>query len=119
MILIKYENYFYDCYRKHYEKIFSSLSELKKWVFDSQISKKWDNRRAFIFPNDNYPTMTIEVNRDKACGDIWIHEIFKDGRIVFSDGKYTSGQKHISKELLAWCKECEEYRCKPKFDFED
>lgn len=50
---------------------------------------------------------------------IWIHQIDIGPGIEFSDGKFTTRQKHWSSAVKEWLIHCEERRKAPKFNFAD
>lgn len=123
MFRVKYERYWNDYRRRHEEKHFSDLAELEEWIF-GQMQQNYTNPSAMSFPTPK------KAERIKADGpwsiefrpvwgeeNIWIHLIESPSGIVFSDGKFTSGQKHWSKAVQEWLTRCDQRQNAPKFNF--
>ena len=111
MYTIKYEEYINDYMRKSYTKTFSSLSAIEDWMFD-QMQQSYDR---MWFPKTE--PSRIEINPGRHSPNIWIYLISSSRGIEFSDGRFTNGQKHWSKEVQAWLKHCNERKNTPQFTF--
>lgn len=124
MIKIKYERYWNDFIRKNEEKTFADLDALADWIF-GQMQQDY-TKDSFVM---SFPTPE-KVKRIKADGpyriefkprwgeeSFWIYLIENSNGIIFSDGKFTSGQKHWSLEVQTWLTACEKRRAYPTFNF--
>ena len=121
MIRVKYERYWNDYIRKQEEKCFASLTDLEDWMFN-QIQQKYEE--AMFFPTPaaakkigSTGPWTIELRPRFGGEDIWIHQISNHEGIIFSDGKFTSGYKHWSKEVQEWLVHCDMRKKQPLFNF--
>lgn len=124
MIHVKYERYWNDYRRKDEVKSFASLQELEEWIFGRMQQNYTKNNIAMFFPT---PKALERIGADGPCyiefrpvlgEDIWyIHQIESANGIIFSDGRFTAGQKHWTKEVQGWLEHCMERRDAPKFDF--
>lgn len=97
MYTLKYELYNCDYLRKHEQKNFGSLSAMKSWIHENTIEDgyhKWLPRKDAIG--------AIEFGTKDRKFDMWIHEIDSDEGILFTDGKYTGQQKHMSDRIVEW-----------------
>jgi len=126
MIKIKYERYWNDFIRKNEEKTFVDLDALANWIFGQMQQDYTKDSLVMSFPTPE------KVKRIKASGpyriefkpqrgeeSFWIYLIENSDGIIFSDGKFTSGQKHWSSEVQAWLTACEKRRTCPTFNFVD
>lgn len=124
MFRVKFERYWNDYLRRHEEKHFSDLAELEEWIFGQMQQDYTTNHSAMSFPTPK------AAERIKAAGpwsiefrpvwgeeSIWIHMIDSPSGIVFSDGKFTSGQKYWSKAVQEWLAHCDQRQHAPKFNF--
>lgn len=119
MIRVDYELYANSILRKEQELYVFSLKELENWIFkkiDFDYTKK-ENRFKIFFPTEEPYTIAIDPAINHPL--IWIHKIETYSGIIFSDGKYTAGQKHWSKEIKEWLKHCKDRVETPKFNFVD
>ena len=121
MLRVKYEQYWNDFHRRNEVKQFADLDELAEWMFGQM---QQDYTKAMSFPTPEKASRigesgpwAIEFRPAWGEGNIWIHQIENSCGIIFSDGKFTSGQKHWSQEVKEWLVQCEERRCSPKFNF--
>lgn len=48
-----------------------------------------------------------------------IHQIKENGKIIFSDGFMTAGQKYWTRKMQDWCLACHNRAKAPKFNFAD
>ena len=118
------EKYTSDYNRKSETKTFTSLTELENWIFGQMQQNYSRNRYAMWFP---LPESVKKYKRDgpgsiefrPCCGgeDILIHQIESNDGIIFSDGRFTSGQKHWTIDVQNWLVHCEQRRKSPKFNF--
>ena len=119
-----FEKYTNDYNRKSETKTFTSLTELENWIFGQMQQDYSRNRYAMWFP---LPESVKKYKRDgpgsiefRPCyggEDIWIHQIESNDGIIFSDGRFTSGQKHWTIDVQNWLVHCEQRRKNPKFNF--
>ena len=124
MITVKYERYWNDYIRKHEEKSFSSLADLEEWIFGKM---QQDYAKAMSFPTveaaariHNEGPWASEFRPVWGEEAFWIHQIsYSHGGIIFTDGKFTSGQRHWSKEVQSWLDHCKERCSAPKFNFSE
>ncbi len=126
MIKIKYERYWNDFIRKSEVKSFSDLDELEEWIFGQMQQDYTKNQFVMSFPTPekekriqaNGP-WRIEFTPKYGEESIWIYQIESCNGIIFSDGRFTAGQKHWSKEIREWLTHCDKRRQQPKFNFYD
>ncbi len=120
MITIKYEEYHNDYYRSNKSKSFYNLSEFKNWFFGC-CKGKYEDRISIPNPDSNIWSdgpSCLEVNCVWEEGfTYWVHEISKDGGIIYSDGNYTNRQKHWNEETKQMCRDMLERKKKPIFNF--
>lgn len=123
MLRVKYERYWNDLHRRDEVKSFEDLNELAEWMF-GQIQQ--DYNEAMFFPTPEKAgrigesgPWAIELRPVWGEEQVWIHQIENGCGIIFSDGKFTSRQKHWSKAVQEWLVQCEERRRRPKFNFVD
>lgn len=123
MIKVYYEEYYNDFRRKDMERTFSSLKEVEDWVFE-QMRQDYTKPFVMYFPTPEQNkrfhwdgASRIEFAPSKEGPEYWIHEMKSDTGIIFTDGKYTAGQKHWSKEVQDWLRHCDARQHAPKFQF--
>lgn len=124
MLKVKYERYWNDFIRKNEEMSFLSLEGLEEWIFGQMKQDYSKNQFAMSFPTPEKAERIGESGpweiefKPESCGEsFWIHLIQSEQGIIFSDGRFTAGQKHWSAEVQNWLRHCEERRKAPKFDF--
>lgn len=117
MIKITYTRYLNDFNRSENTKIFSSLLELENWIFGQMRIKYQRDYYAMYFPQD--PTSYISFCPEYGGWAHWIHMIENENGIIFSDGKCTSGQQHVSIEIRQWLKHCNQRQNQPTYNFVD
>lgn len=123
MIKVKYEKYYND-YRKSYEtKNFNSLNELADWLF-GMVKGKYKRCMWFVDPNSEYLYYDGKLRLDSSCihsneGEwtYWIHQIEKDGAIIYSTGTFTNGICHWNDEIKQWLVVCRERMNNSQFNF--
>lgn len=100
-----------------------STSWLADWMFN-QMQQDYMNQSAMSFPTPKKVASigetgpwTIEFRPVWGEESIWIHQIESNDGIIFSDGRFTSRQKHWSKSVQDWLIRCEQRRRQPKFNF--
>lgn len=124
---IKYENYWNDYKRETGDEDFRSLYELETWIFGQMQTDYSKDPYLMYFPT---PEILKKIGCEDAPGrieftpvrgkNVWIHMITDgSGGIIFSDGTFTAGQKHWSREVKDWLRHCEERRKAPVFNFVD
>lgn len=102
---------------------FSALNELADWIF-GQMQQEYDASFSMYFPtpdtsaNADGPE-SIEFVPVYGGPSFFIHQIRRGDGILFSDGRFTCGQKHWSKEVKGWLTQCEKRRRNPYFKFVD
>lgn len=119
-----FEKYINDYNRKSETKTFASLTELENWIFGQMQQDYSRNRYAMWFPlpesvekyKQDGPGR-IEFRPCRGGEDIWIHQIEGNDGIIFSDGRFTSGQKYWTIDVQNWLVHCEQRRKNPKFNF--
>lgn len=118
MIRIKYEEYTNDFTRRFLEKQFAFMEEFENWFFnlcDGEYSRNIsipDPKRCAGVP---YRMEVNCVRTQNKC--YWVHQIEWDNKIVFSDGRYTSGQKHWNEWIKQLCERMIARKDNPKFNF--
>lgn len=121
MLKVKIERYLNDFCRKDETKSFDDLIKLEDWMF-GQMQQKHSEGMRFPTPEaaeriGEKGPWRIEFRPVRGEATIWIHQIETPCGIIFSDGRYTSGQRHWTEEVQEWLVHCEQ-RCKnPKFNF--
>lgn len=122
MITVKYEEYTNDFFRQNRVRNFSSLSEFENWFFGLCDSGKYEDRISV--PNPDRTDIwrdgpsRMEVNcmwTQSKC--YWVHQIERNGTIIFSDGKHTDRQKHWNEETKELCRAMLERKAHPRFNF--
>lgn len=128
MISVKYERYWNAFNRTHETKSFETLHELEEWIFDQmeqvqQACRQQELRlsSAMFFPT---PKSMEKIAADGPChimfkpnlyGQIiFVHEILTESGVIFSDGEFTAGQKHWTREVQDWLTHCFERQTSPK-----
>lgn len=124
MIKIKFERYWNDYHRKNETKDFSSLSELEEWIFGQMQRDYSKNDYAMSFPTPEKAARivskgpwAIEFTPKRGEESIWIKQIENYSGIIFSDGTFTSGQKHWNKDIQEWLTHCDSRKRNPQFNF--
>lgn len=127
MIKIYYEKYWNDFLRKDETKTFDTLEDVADWIFDQMKVDYSDRDHGWVymyFPTEETNKRIgasgpsrIEFMPENGGPTFWIHKMMKDGKIIFTDGKMTAGQKHWSKDVKAWLAECDKRQKSPRFDF--
>ena len=108
----KYEEYHNDYTRRMHEISFTTLDSATNWIFN-QIQHKWTEGMYFPCREPS----RIEFQPVFGGPSYWIYMITSDRGIEFSDGRFTSGQKHWSKDIQNWLSSCREKQKAPKFTF--
>ena len=121
MITVSYEEYTNDIFRRPFTKTFGSLRSFEDWFF-GLCDRDYD--RYISLPNPDRTDIwkdgpsRMEVNcmwTQSKC--YWVHMISREGKIIFSDGKHTSGQKHWNEETKQLCRDMLERKVHPRFNF--
>lgn len=116
MFSVRYEKYLNDSNHESCTKQFDSLNDIEDWMFSMMCRNYKEDDSAMRFPQGSQPSR-ICLRPESGGANIWIHLIFSDDGIVFSDGQYTSGQKHASKSVQKWLSHCKERRDNSTFNF--
>ena len=121
MVTVYYEEYTNDYLRRDKQKTFMSLSGFEDWFFGLCKRSYKDyisipDPDTTIFRPDEMP-YSLDVNAmwTDNC-HYWVHMIRNNG-IVFSDGRYTDGQKHWNDTTKDMCRRMLARRNNPQFDF--
>lgn len=128
MIIASVEEYYNDDHFSCQDKQFSNLSALEDWVFQKMRQDYSDPRfgtHAMLFPTEGNQQMSfkngpspISFIPDSNSPHYFVRMIRReDGGILFSDGKYTCGQKHWSAEVKKWLSHCNDRQYAPTFNF--
>ena len=122
MITVKYEEYTNDFIRQNKTKTFYSLSEFENWFFGLCDSGKFDDKIFVPIPErtdiwgDGPSRMEVNcVRTQNKC--YWVHQIERNGAIIFSDGKFTDRQRHWNDETKELCRAMNQRKKKPVFNF--
>ena len=125
MLRVKYERYWNDYIRKNEERCFRDLNDLEEWMF-GQMKQDYTDKFVMSFPTPDAAKRIgetgpwrIEFKPQWGGESFWIRQIECERGIIFSDGTFTSGQKHWSEAVKTWLTHCEERRKAPKFNFVD
>lgn len=124
MIIAKYEEYTNDYFRKHKTKHFPDLTDFENWFFDLCDG---DYKKKISIPKPPDIDKHNIWKDGPSCLDVncmwtqnkhyWIHQLERDGKIIFSDGKHTNNIKYWNDETKQMCRNMIERRNNPHFDF--
>ena len=112
MITVKYEYYYNDNNFDHRKKDFANLDHFEIWIKNQMHVSKLDKWIRFC-PDLGYMTM----QPDGPGWSYHIHQIEDEDGIIFSDGQYTSGQKHVANCVRKWMEELEVKLKTPMYNF--
>ncbi len=116
ILTVNYEEYWCDFIRKDHTKTFLNLESLENWIFEQMKQDYRKNNSAMYLPcGDEMSSINFKPAYDGPNN--WIHLIKSTTGIIFSDGRYTSGQKFGSRRVRDWLKHCKERRDNPTFNF--
>ena len=123
MMTIYYDEYVSDLNIKARERSgFYSWKEIEDWVFGLCASGKYSDKISVPIPDrtdiwKDGPS-AIEVNCCWTEGKTYrIHKVTNSDGIVFSDGRYTSGQRHWNDEAKNACRSIRQRAINPTFNF--
>lgn len=121
MLTVKYKKYYNDFLNKQEIKRFFSLKELEDWLFD-MVPGSYDSFRIFfINPDDKWVKMSDLDNSCISSSDgryhYWVEQIEEDGKIIYSCGTFTNGQKYWNDKIKDWLRHCDKRRRNPQFNF--
>lgn len=126
MLRVKFERYWNDYHRRDDSKPFDDFSDLENWLFSQMQQDYINNSHVMSFPTPAAAKRihadgpwSIEIQPKYGEEQIWIHQIESSGRIIFSDGKFTSGKKYWTVDVQDWLTHCEQRRKNPQFNFAD
>lgn len=111
MYTVKYEEYHNDYMRKNMSKTFNSMTEIENWMFD-QMQQSYD-KMYFPFREPS----RIEFTPKWGGPHYWIYYIASERGIEFTEGHFTNGQKHWSKDIQSFLSRCRDRQKKPEFVF--
>lgn len=123
MLKVFYEVYWNDNRVQTREKNFMSLEGIADWLFammrcdytsEDNYAISLPRERDGLYPKE--PTV-IRFRPSYDEPDYTIRKITDGDSIVYSDGTYTCGQKFWTDEVREWCRQCEERRKNPSFNF--
>lgn len=112
--VVTYVMYHNDRDQKKERKAFGSLEAIKRWLFDYKGERERDffsYSPYFDEPGD------IQSENEYEHYDIWVKMIERDGKIIFSSGRFTGGRKHWTKEVKQWCKDMQSEHNTPSWEF--
>lgn len=124
MITVYYEKYWNDFIRKEETITFHSLVSVADWIFNQMRCDYTKHTNMMGFPTPEAAKRIredgpweIEFMPESGGPTFWIHMMKEDGKIIFTDGKMTAGQKHWSQAVKGWLTSCRERQKAPRFDF--
>ncbi len=122
MITARIIEYWNDYRKKEKRERFESLDRLADWIFD-QMQVDYSGEKGWLslsFPKcETMDTIyEITVRPEHRGATLWIKQIEDDCRgIIFSDGTFTAGKKHCTREVREWLAKCGERKKNPVFNF--
>lgn len=126
MIQVTYEKYWTDNHYNTDREMLDTLHDLGKWILRKMRCDYSGDSRAISVPSKESMERGLYslVFRPEYGGPRYTIQMIEketgpNGKwgIILSDGTYTSGQKHCSKEVEEWFAEFEAERRSPAFDF--
>ena len=124
MIKAYIEEYYNDYFKKQHVMEFPNLSNLADWIFGQMRTDYSGDSLAMGIPTPEKAERIkadapwrIEFKPERGGPSFWIHQMKENGRIIFTDGTYTNGQRHWSQAAKEWCIDIEKRRKNPTFDF--
>lgn len=122
MITIRMIEYWNDYNQRERKEKFQSLDALADWIFGQMCVNYSDpyGSHALSFPSckDERNIYRISMMPTATEQTLWIKLIGDDSRgILFSDGTFTAGRKHCTRDVKEWLAKCEERRKHPVFPF--
>ena len=112
MLKVKIEKYHNDYNFDHMIYKFNSFFELKEWILKQMHVS--DLKEWIRFSSS---PIFFRMQPDGPGWSYKIHQIEDDDGIIFSDGQYTAGQKHIADCVKRWLDEFKQELETPKFNF--
>ena len=112
MLIVKIEEYHNDYNFHHHLRSFMSLDALKQWILDSMHVS---NLKDWISFGSN--PVFFRMQPDGPGWSYKIHLIEDKDGIIFSDGQYTAGQRHIADCMKQWLDDFKQELEAPKFNF--
>lgn len=122
MIKVRYEKYYNDYITKYETITLFSLNDLANWMF-AKTTGEYKRHMYFADPNQNHEFCgklkldSSSIHTSDDCYIYWIHQIEKDGAIIYSTGKFTNGICHWNEEVKQWLLDCRKRMNNPKFNF--
>lgn len=106
---------------EHHTKDFESLEDITEWIFGQMYQ---DYKKNMHFPDpdktdsgDTELEHTVCFIGEPSGTEISIRKMEENGKILYSDGKMTSGLWHMSNAVKTWCRECIRQQESPDFNF--
>ena len=123
MIKVRYERYYNDNYTYHESKNFNSMEELADFFF-GLVQGEYNGKLTFVDPESPIHNDPVDPKLNSSCiralGEkyiYYIHQIEKDGAIIYSCGTFTNGICHWNEEAKQWLRDCRERVERPQFNF--
>lgn len=122
MYTIYGEKYHNDFTRQNFTMRFDSLGDIFNYM--KKISNNFSSTSSTWFPVRKGRTdytwcsrLSCRNEDDSLYRDFWVYQIDSPNGTVYSDGRYTKGEKFCSKKVEAWLAECQNIarNTKPKF----
>lgn len=115
---IKYHN---DYTKRPFTMRFNSLNDIFEYM--KKISKNFSAQYGNYFPTrrgtdyDWCCRISCNDTEDGVYDDFWICQIENENGILYSDGRYTHGERFCAKFVESWLADCELKRKnnKPRF----
>ncbi len=122
MYTVYYTEYFDDFMQNNKTKTFSSLEQIKNWLFEYAGYYKGKLKLIIPDPEDKLRKTgqpdRIESNPlSPSKPIIWVHKIADEKGIHFSDGHLTCGQRHWNEEIKNFCKNMNKEKNNPTYNF--
>lgn len=122
MIRVRIIEYWNDFRQREYEEYFDGLRDLAEWIF-RRMKADYSGRhgkRLLSFPECSTDDRISEIwFRPEYAAHAFLIKQIEDVNlgILFSDGTYTAGQKHCTREVRLWLAECRKRQENPVFNF--
>lgn len=123
MIKVKYKKYYNDFKNSMETKIFYSLDDLADWLF-GMVNGKYDSFKIYFVNPDTVHTYNGKLHLDNSCisssddhWHYWVEQIERDGKIIYSTGKFTNGISYWNEDIKQWLRECRNRINNPQFNF--
>lgn len=121
MFTIYGEKYYNDFTRQNVRMSFHSLNEIYDYM--KSISYGFSDKYGNYFPTrrgDDYNwcgRISCSDKEDKLYRNFWIYKIENENGILYSNGRYTDGEKFCAKIVEDWLMDCRNKMENKKFSF--